>query len=124
MPRQSRGIFMLEYNPMQFVSRVVIIALALLLAEFLVPGISTQGWVPLIVAAVALGVANAVIRPILVLVTLPLSVITFGLFLLIINGFLFWMVGQYIEGFVVADFWSAVLGAVIVSIVSSAANKA
>ena len=109
---------------MKFIARVGIIALALLLAEFLVPGISTGGWVPLLVAAGALGVINAVVRPILVLITLPLSVVTFGVFLLVINGFLLWLVGQYISGFNVADFWSAFLGAIIVSLVSGAANKA
>jgi putative membrane protein len=108
---------------MGFIARVVLIGLALLLAEYLVSGISVETWKPLVVAAVALGVVNALLRPIIVLVTLPLSFITLGLFLLVINGFLFWLVAQYIEGFYVADFWSALLGALIVSIVSSAAHQ-
>lgn len=109
---------------MKFIARVVVIALALLLAEYIVPGISVETWAPLIVAALALGVVNAVLRPILVLLTFPLSVLTLGLFLIIINGFLFWFVAQYVNGFHVAGFWSALFGSLIVSIVSSAANKA
>ncbi len=111
-------------NSMRFIARVVVIALALLLVTFLIPGVTTDGWVPLLVAAIALGVVNAVFRPILVVLTLPLSFLTLGLFLLVLNGFLFWVVGQYVSGFHVTGFWSAVLGALVVSVVSSVANKA
>lgn len=63
-------------------------------------------------------VNTAVIRPVLVLLTLPVTVLTLGLFILVINGLLFWAVGAFIEGFQVAGFWSAVIGAIVFSIVS------
>jgi putative membrane protein len=108
---------------MKFIVRVLIIALALLLAAYIIPGITVVMGVPLLVAAVALGILNAVVRPILVVLTLPLSIVTLGLFLLVINGFLFWFVAQYVDGFQVSGFWSALFGALIVSVVSSVANK-
>jgi putative membrane protein len=70
------------------------------------------------VAALVLGLVNAVIRPLLVLLTLPVTVLTLGLFIFVINGLLFWAVGSLIPGFHVAGFWSGVLGAIIFSIIS------
>lgn len=109
---------------MQFLARVALIALAILLAAYIVPGLSVTMGAPLIVAALALGILNAVVRPFLVLITLPLSIVTLGLFLFVVNGFLFWFVAQHIDGFQVASFWSALLGSLVVSVVSSVANKA
>jgi len=108
---------------MQFIVRVLVTALALLLAAYIIPGISVTMGAPLLVAALALGIVNAVVRPVLVLITLPLSILTLGLFIFVVNGFLFWFVAQYIDGFQVAGFWSALFGSIIVSIVSSVANK-
>jgi putative membrane protein len=71
-----------------------------------------------LVAALFLGLVNTVIRPVLVLLTLPVTVLTLGLFIFVINGLLFWAVGAFIEGFHVAGFWSAVLGAIVFSVVS------
>lgn len=113
----------LREKNMKFITRIIIIALALMLSAYIVPGISVTVGVPLVVAAIALGVVNAVVRPILVFLTLPLSIITLGLFLLVVNGFLFWFVAQWVDGFHVADFGSALLGALIVSVVSSIANR-
>jgi putative membrane protein len=65
-----------------------------------------------------LGLVNAVIRPVLVLLTLPATLLTLGLFIFVINGLLFWFVGSFISGFVVSGFWWGVIGAVVYSIVS------
>ena len=70
------------------------------------------------VAALVLGLVNTVIRPVLVLLTLPVTVLTLGLFIFVINGLLFWFVGSFIQGFHVAGFWSAVFGAILYSIIS------
>jgi putative membrane protein len=61
---------------------------------------------------------NTLVRPVLVLLTLPVTLLTLGLFILVINGLLFWMVGSFIEGFVVGGFWAGVLGAVVYSLIS------
>ena len=74
-------------------------------------------WVSLLAAAV-LGLVNALIRPLLILLTLPVTFLSLGLFILIINGFLFWLVAQVIDGFHVASFWSALGGAILYSIIS------
>jgi putative membrane protein len=93
-------------------------ALALMAVAYLLPGISVESFVTALVAALVLGLVNTVIRPILVLLTLPVTVITLGLFILVINGLLFWLVGSFISGFVVAGFWWGVFGAIAYSVVS------
>lgn len=65
-----------------------------------------------------LGLVNTIIRPILVLLTLPATILTLGLFIFVINGLLFWAVGSLIQGFVVSGFWWGVLGAIVYSIIS------
>jgi putative membrane protein len=82
------------------------------------PSITVSSFWTALVAALVLGLVNAVIRPILVLLTLPVTVLTLGLFILVINGLLFWFVGSFVQGFVVQGFWSGFLGAILFSIVS------
>ena len=103
---------------MGFLLRIVVNALAIMLAASIVPGISVDGVVPALVGGLLLGVVNAVVRPVLIILTLPITLITLGLFLLVLNGFCFWLVASIVKGFYVAGFWSAFLGALIVSIVS------
>jgi len=93
-------------------------ALALLTVAYLMPSIHVESFGTALVAAVVLGLVNAVIRPILILLTLPATLLTLGLFIFVINGLLFWFVGSYLKGFEVAGFWSGVLGAIVYSIVS------
>ena len=71
-----------------------------------------------LIAALILGLINTFIRPILILLTLPATMLTLGLFILVINGVLFWIVGSWVQGFHVAGFWSAVAGAILYSIIS------
>ena len=110
---------------MQLLLRWVITALALFVAAWLVPGIRVagQGWVVFSVMAVILGLVNAVVRPLLKLLSCPLIILTLGLFVLVINGITLWLasaiaVSWFHVGFYVDGFWSAFLGALIVSIVS------
>jgi putative membrane protein len=94
-------------------------ALALLIVAYVVPGVSVRDPVVALVAAVLLGLANAVIKPILVLLTLPVTLLTLGLFLLVINGLLFWAVSGLTTGFEVRGFWTGVLGALVYSVLTA-----
>ena len=93
-------------------------AIALMAVAYLLPGISVASFVTALIAALVLGLVNAVIRPILVLLTLPATLLTLGLFIFVINGLLFWFVGSFIEGFTVAGFWAGFFGAIVYSLVS------
>jgi putative membrane protein len=93
-------------------------AVALLAVAYLMPSVNVSSFGSALLAALVLGLVNAVIRPVLVLLTLPVTLFTLGLFILVINGLLFWFVGSILQGFVVAGFWAGVFGAIIYSIVS------
>jgi len=77
-----------------------------------------DGFLAALVAAFLLGIVNTILRPILVLLTLPLTLLTLGLFLLVINGLMLWLVSGLVSGFHVSGFWGAVLGSILISIVS------
>ena len=94
-------------------------ALALLAVAYLLPGIHVDGFTGALLAALVLGLINALVRPLLILLTLPITVLTLGLFILVINGLLFWFVGSVLQGFVVSGFWVGVMGALLYSILSS-----
>ncbi len=93
-------------------------AIALMAVAYLLPGIAVASFLTALVAALVLGLVNAVIRPVLILLTLPATLLTLGLFIFVINGLLFWFVGSFISGFVVSGFWWGVGGAIVYSIVS------
>ena len=93
-------------------------AVALIAVAYLMPSISVSSFGAALVAALVLGLVNAVVRPVLVLLTLPVTLLTLGLFIFVINGLLFWMVGSWLEGFAVAGFWAGVFGAILFSLVS------
>ena len=103
---------------MGFLLRVLVNALAIMLAASVLPGIEVDGLVPTLAAAVLLGLVNAFVRPVLLILTLPITLVTRGLFLLVLNGFCFWLVAWLVKGFHVSGFGSALLGALVVSIVS------
>lgn len=102
---------------MKLVLRWLLNALALWLADRLIAGISYETVGALLIAALVLGLVNAVIRPILRILTFPITVLTLGLFLLVLNALLFWLVGL-VPGFHVDGFLPALLGSIVVSIVS------
>lgn len=103
---------------MGFLVRVAINVLAIVLAASILPGISVDGIVPALAAAVLLGLVNAFVRPVLLILTLPITLVTLGLFLLVLNGLCFWLVASLVKGFHVAGFGSAMLGALVISAVS------
>ena len=93
-------------------------ALALLALPFIFSGIQIQSFATALIVALVLGLVNAVIRPVLVLLTLPVTVLTLGLFILVINALLFWFVASFVEGFNVAGFGSAFFGAIVYALIS------
>jgi putative membrane protein len=104
------------------VLRTLITMLGLFLASTLVPGVSIAGAWTFIFAAVLLGLVNAFVRPIAFVLTLPITLVTLGLFLLVLNAAMFGLVAAMLDNFVVAGFWSALFGAIIVSVTSTIAS--
>ena len=93
-------------------------ALALLALKYIMPSITVDSFVTALIVAVVLGLINTLVRPILVILTLPVTILTLGLFIFVINGLLFWAAGSFVPGFHVDGFWSGVFGAIIYSVIS------
>jgi putative membrane protein len=93
-------------------------AIALLAVAYLLPSIHVASFGAALIAALVLGLVNTLIRPVLVVLTLPVTLLTLGLFLLVINGLLFWLVGNLLDGFSVGGFWPGVFGALLYSLIS------
>jgi len=108
---------------MKLITRLLLTTLTLLVVATYIPGISIEGFYPAIIAAVILGLLNLFIKPILFILTLPITVLTLGLFMLVINASLFWFAASFIEGFSVDTFLHALLGSLIVSVVSAVGSK-
>jgi putative membrane protein len=103
---------------MGFLIRLLVNAVALIVVANVVQGVHVTGITGAIIAALILGIVNAIIRPILVILSLPLEILTLGLFTLVINALLFWFVGALHVGLEVAGFWPAFWGALVMTIVS------
>ena len=101
-----------------FLIRAAVVAIGLWLASQIVPGIHILTPAALIAAALLLGVVNAIVRPILVILTFPITLLTLGLFLLVINGLMIELVSYFLPGFVVVGLGSAILASIIVSLTS------
>jgi putative membrane protein len=102
--------------------RWVVNALALVLISKVIKGIEVDHLFAAFVAAAVLGVINAILRPILLFLTLPITILTLGLFALVINGLMLFIAGRVVEGFHVTGFWSSVFGALFLSVISWVAN--
>lgn len=103
----------------RFLITWLITAVSLIVTAFFIPGITVSSFTIAAIAAVALGLVNAIVRPILILFTLPLTILTLGLFLLVVNAISFSLAAYFIQGFSVNSFFDAILGSIILSIVSS-----
>jgi putative membrane protein len=101
---------------------MVIAMLGLFLASRLLPGVTIVGTGTFILAALLLGLVNGVVRPIAFVLTLPLTIITLGLFLLVLNAAMFGLVAAVLDDFTVSGFWSAIFGAIIISITSTVSS--
>lgn len=108
---------------MYLIARILLNALALLLAAYLIPGIEVGSLYIAIITAVILGLVNLTIKPILFVLTLPITILTLGIFALVLNGLMFWFVASFIDGFEVDGFIPALLGSIVVSIVSAVGGK-
>jgi putative membrane protein len=107
-----------------FLLRWTITTVAVFVATKIVPGVSDSGqWSALLGASLLLGIINAFVRPVLLLLSLPWIVFTMGIFILVLNALLFWFVSAVVPGFAVAGFWSALGGSVVVSLVSWPLNS-
>ena len=95
-------------------------AVALLVVAYVLPGITVASFGSALIAALVLGLLNAVVKPLLILLTLPLTIVTLGLFLLVLHALVFWFAGSILKGFQVDGFWWAVIGAIVYSLVSTA----
>jgi putative membrane protein len=103
--------------------RWAVLALGVALAARLISGISYDNGVTLLIVAILLGFCNAVLRPVLLLFTLPFIILSLGFGVLIVNALLFYFVGKIVDGFTVASFWSALGGSIIVSVTSMVMNS-
>ena len=103
----------------RFLIQWLVVALALWVTAYILPGVNVDSYQALAIAAIVLGLVNALIRPILTILTLPITIVTLGLFYLVVNGLTFLLASKLVSGFHVAGFWWAVLGALLVSIISS-----
>lgn len=104
-------------------ARIFLIAFALLLAAYFIPGITVTEPATALVAALVLALLNLLVKPVLFILTLPITIVTLGLFTFVINAGLFWFAAYAIDGFSVAGFWSALFGSFIVSVVSSIGTR-
>ena len=108
---------------MSLLARWILSALALILISYLLPGFSVSSFFSALMVALVLGLLNAVVRPILIILTLPINLLTLGLFTFFINAFLLWFVSTFIKGFEIADFSNALIGALILWAISWFGNQ-
>jgi len=103
---------------LSLLARWLLNAAALLLVAYLYPGVAVETFFAAMIAALVLGLINAVVRPILVLLTLPVTILTLGLFLFVINALLFWLVAEIVQGFRVTGFVDALVGSILYSLIT------
>jgi putative membrane protein len=99
-------------------ARWIVNAAALLLVAYLYPGVRVESFLAAAIAALGLGLVNAVVRPILVILTFPVTLLTLGLFLFVINALLFWLVATFVPGFYVGGFLAALVGSILYSVIT------
>jgi putative membrane protein len=101
-----------------FLAHLLITAALLLLVANLVSGVRVAGWGPALLAAIVLGLVNAFVRPLMVILTLPLTILTFGLFLLVVNALVLWLVAALVPGVHVRGFVPALLGSLLLTVLN------
>lgn len=102
--------------------RLLINAIALMFISYYFPGIEVASFYTALITAIILGILNAVLRPILTLLTLPITILTLGLFALVINALIFWFASSFVKGFTVEGFGAALLGSIVLTVVSMGTN--
>lgn len=107
---------------MNFFSRLLITTLAILVVTYLLPGVKVDNVITAVLVAAVLALLNVVIKPILILLTLPITIVTLGLFLLVINALMIMLAAKIVDGFSITGFWSALFFSIILSIVTGIFN--
>lgn len=108
---------------MKVLINILLVAVAVAVADYLVPGVALNSFMTAIVVGLVMGLINALIRPIILVLTLPINLVTFGLFTFVINALLIMLAGWIVPGFTVSGFWSALLFSIIVSLIRMLFNK-
>ena len=108
---------------MRIFIRIIVTMFSLVLVDKLIPGIEITGMYAAFIAALLLGILNALVRPVLIVLTLPVTILSLGFFIFIINAGIFLAVASWVDGFYVSGFWAAFFGSVLVSIVSSIVHR-
>jgi putative membrane protein len=108
---------------LQFLLTWLLSAISLVITAWIVPGLAISGLTAALIAAVVLGLINAFVKPLLVLFTLPLTILTLGLFLFVVNAFALGLVGYFTPGFQVGGFFPALIGSLVLSFVSGILNQ-
>lgn len=108
---------------MQIIIRLILSALTVFIAANILPGIKVSNFTTALIVAVVLGVINTFIKPVLVILTLPINVLTLGLFMLVINGFLVFLTSRIVPGFFVENFWWAIIFSLVITFISSFLNN-
>ena len=108
---------------MKILLKIVIGALALLGVAYLIPGVTVASFYTALIVSLILGLLNLIVRPILFVLTLPITIVTLGLFIFVLNALIFWFAASFIEGFSVSGFLPALVGSILVSMASTVANK-
>lgn len=106
----------------QFLLTWLVTALSLMITAYIVPGFIVTSFVAALIAALVLGLVNAIVKPLLVLLTLPLTIVTLGLFLFVVNAITIWLAGIITPGFQVAGFGPALVGSIVLTLVASGLN--
>jgi putative membrane protein len=105
---------------MAFLAHLILTAALLLLVAHFVRGVQVEGWGAALIGALVLGIVNAVVRPLMVVLTLPFTILTFGLFLLVINALMLWLVAGLVSGIRIESFWAALMGSVLLTLLNLA----
>ena len=108
---------------MKIILKIIIGALALLGVAYLIPGVVVESFYSALIVSLVLGLLNVTVRPLLFILTLPVTVLTLGLFIFVINAFIFWFAASFLGGFSVSGFIPALFGSLLVSLTTTVANK-
>ena len=102
-----------------FFLTTLITALSLLVVDLIVPGVVIASFVTALLAGVSIGVVNGFVKPILAILSLPITILSLGIFSLVVNGFCFWLASVFVPGFIIHGFWAFLLGPIVLSVVST-----
>lgn len=108
-----------ETQPMKFIAQLIVSALAVIVSSMILPGVHVDNALTAIIVAAVLAFLNTIVKPVLVLLTIPITMVTLGIFLLVINAFIILMAAKIVDGFHVSGFWIALLFSLLLSLVTA-----